>query len=133
VRVHLSSIVFSLNVNHGLVDETNDLSVGRSPHELDTLESITGDETSATARLGTPCHHLAFSAANVGFRLVRSPETEVIDAVDEGGLAQGLLVLSSGVAQVVTVLETTDETLVGVDLVGLFKGYIYKCLVPEVI
>jgi hypothetical protein len=85
--VHLTSEVTGKNINLSLVDETDDLDVVRSLHELKASESAGWDETGALARLGTPSNHLSFVAANIhaGFR--GTPETEVIKGVDEGSLA----------------------------------------------
>jgi hypothetical protein len=124
VGVHFASKVVRLNINLALVNETDDLGIGRGPHELNTLKGITRDQTSATTGLGAPCNHLAFSVGDDRIRLARCPKTEVIDAVDEGSLAEGLLVLGGGVTNVVAMLETTDETLISVDHIRLPKSFI---------
>jgi len=122
VRVHLSSIVVALDVNLGLVNETNNLGVGRGPDELNTLKSIAGDETSATAGLGAPCNHLSLGVSNDRVDIGRSPEAEVINTVDKRGLAVRLLVFGSGVAPVIAVLEATNQTLVSINLVRNLVG-----------
>jgi len=43
-------------------------------------------------------------------------------SIEIRGLAEGLLVFGGGIADVVTDLSTTDETLVRVYLVGLWNG-----------
>ena len=59
--VELASKVSSLNVDLGLVNETDDLDVVRRAHELNTLQGTLWDDTGATARLCTPGHLLALS------------------------------------------------------------------------
>jgi len=77
VRVQLSSIVIRLEVNEGLIDETDDLDVVWGLHELNTLESASGDKTRAMARFGTPGDCLMFSLTDGGGAIRRGPETEV--------------------------------------------------------
>ena len=70
------------------------------------------------ALLGAPGDLLALGVTDNGVGLRGSPDTPVVEVVDEGGLAEGLGALSGRVAQVVTELGTT-EAVVGVDLEGL--------------
>jgi len=58
--VKLSSGVIGLEVDEGLVDETNDLEIVRSPHELDTLKGGLGNQTSTMTGLGAPGDFFSF-------------------------------------------------------------------------
>lgn len=77
MRVHLPSPVIGLEVGLCLVNKTDDLDVVWSPHELDTLESATGDETSAMTRLGAPRDGLVLGLTNGGRAIRRTPDTEI--------------------------------------------------------
>lgn len=79
VGVELSSCVIGLQVDLGLVNETNDLHVIGCPHELHTLKSPSGNGTSTTARLCAPGDLLAFGIRNKGIRFGWSPKTEVCE------------------------------------------------------
>lgn len=118
VRVELSSVVISSHVDLDLVEVTSDLDVSAGLQELDTLESTLGDETSAVAGLGAPGNLLLLRVTNGGVGQRRSPKTEIVDVVDHGSLAHGILVFGGGVADVVADLRTTDGCGVVVNLVG---------------
>jgi len=123
VGVHLSSPVTLQNVDLGLVDEADSLNVGRSPDPLDTGESAFRDQASAVARLGAVGDHDTLDVTDFLAVLRGTPNAEVIQAVEVSSLAERILVLGGGVANVVTVLGTTDEVGVGINLVGkVFKG-----------
>lgn len=77
MRVHLPSPIIRLEVRLCLVDETDDLGVVRSLHELDALESTTGDKARAMARLGTPCDGLMLCFTNGCGASRRGPNTEI--------------------------------------------------------
>ena len=77
MRIHLPSCVIGLEVCLGLVDKTNDLDVVRGPHELDALESASGDKTGATTRLGTPRDRFMLSLTNGGRASRRRPNAKV--------------------------------------------------------
>jgi len=117
VRVEFSSKVIGLDVDEGLVNETDDLDVVWGLHKLNTLEGTSGDETRAMTRLGTPGNFLMFRLTDSGGAVWRSPDAEVIDRVKYGSLAEGLLVFGRRVTPVVTGLCATN-TSVWVSLVG---------------
>lgn len=131
VRVHLTSPVTGTDVDLGLVNETDDLDVGTSLHELDTLEGIARDQAGATPGLGTPSNHLAFVVGDDGVGVRRSPEAEVINRVDDGRLAAGRLAFRGRVASVVTVLDTADEANVSVGLVRKAVGVVREAELGE--
>jgi len=64
VGIHLAAIVARLDVDLRLVDEAYNLDVRLGARELNTFESARWDETSASARLGTPSYHLAFDISD---------------------------------------------------------------------
>lgn len=120
VGVELSSTVVGLEVDLGLVNETNDLEVAGGLHELNTGDGTSGDDTGTTALLGAPGDLLTLGVTNGGAGLGGSPNTPVVEVVDEGSLAEGVDALGGGVAKVVTLLGPTD-TIVGIRLVGLWS------------
>jgi len=75
--VHLPSKVIGREVGQCLVNEADDLDVVWGPHELHTLESASGDKTSAVARLGTPGDGLMFSLTDGGGAIRWCPNTEI--------------------------------------------------------
>jgi hypothetical protein len=77
VRVELSPGVVLLEVDLGLVNETDDLHVVRGLHELDTLESAGGDETSTATGLGAPRDFLVLSLTDGSRTVGGCPEAEV--------------------------------------------------------
>jgi len=109
VGIHLTSPVIPLQVDLGLVNEANDLGVVGCAHVLNALESIVGDETSAVTRLGAPSDHFPLSVGDSRVGCGWGPKAEIINGVEEGCLAVGLLVLGGGVANVVAKLGATDE------------------------
>lgn len=117
VGVEFSSRVISLDVDELLLDEASDLNVVGGLHELDTSEGTVWDTTSAITGLCAPGNALTLNVTDEGIGFRWAPEAEVIDAVNDGGLAERLLVLGSAVADVVTPLTTTF-TVVGISLVG---------------
>lgn len=64
MRIHLATIVSYLDIDLRLVDESDDLNVGGSFHELYALECTCGDETGPVARFGAPCDHLALCVSD---------------------------------------------------------------------
>jgi hypothetical protein len=107
VGVQLSSGVVGLDVDVLLLDEASDLNVVGRLHELNAGDGTLGDDTGTIAWLRAPSNALTLGVADERILLGRAPEAEVIDAVDDGSLAQRGWSLSSGVAQVVTELGTT--------------------------
>jgi len=97
-----------------LLNETGDLDVVGGLHELNTSQSTLGDDTGAVVGLGAPGDglvewerrdkrvvfhvggwvdvetNLAFDDTNLGVGLGWAPEAEVIDAVNDGSLAEGI-------------------------------------------
>jgi hypothetical protein len=51
VGVQFTTEIVGLKVDHGLVNETDDLAVSRSNHILNTLKSAGGEKTSAVTGL----------------------------------------------------------------------------------
>jgi hypothetical protein len=77
VGIHLATIVSRLNVDLRLVDESDDLNVGGSFHELYALECTSGDETGSSAGFGAPCDHLAFCVSDDRVRISGSPQAKI--------------------------------------------------------
>ncbi len=116
--VKLSSTVIGLEVDLGLVDETNDLEVAGGLHELNTGDGTTRDDAGTASLLGAPSNLLALGVTDGGVRLGGCPDTPVVEVVEECGLAHGVGALRGGIAKVVTLLGSTD-TIIGIRLVGL--------------
>jgi len=114
--VHLTSVITIDHVDLGLVDKADDLDVVGGLHELNTLQCAFGNETGAVTWLGAPGDHFTFDVADFVTRFGRCPEAEVFKAVEPRSLAEGFLVFSGAIADVVSLLETTDEVGVGIDL-----------------
>jgi hypothetical protein len=79
--IEFTSVVVSLQVDLSLINETNNLNVVRSLHELDTLESSRREDTGAIAGLGAPSNLKLLSLSNGGWSTRRSPKTEVCKLV----------------------------------------------------
>lgn len=79
MRIEFSTGIVLLKIDQSLVDITDDLYVVRSLHELDTSQSIWGNDSGTAARFGTPGDFFALCIGydRVGFR--RCPEAEVYD------------------------------------------------------
>ena len=75
--IHLASPVVRLDVQLCLVNKPDDLDVVGGPHELNTLESATWDNTSSMTRLGTPRDGLTFGRTDGGGTIRRTPDTEI--------------------------------------------------------
>jgi hypothetical protein len=118
VGVHLSSPVTLENVDLGLVDEADSLDVGLGLDPLNTGQGVGGNETRAVSGLGAPSDHDTLDVTDFLAVVRGTPDTEVIDTVKVGSLAVGGLGEGGFVANVETVLDTTDEVGVGVNLVG---------------
>jgi hypothetical protein len=116
VGIELSSGITSGNVDEGLVDVASDLNVVGCLQELDTSESALGDDTSTVAWLRAPCDTLTLDVTDEGVWLGGTPEAEVINAVDNGGLAQRGGTFGGAVADVVAGLGTTF-TISGICLI----------------
>jgi hypothetical protein len=123
--VELSSIVIGLEVNESLINEADNLDVVWGPHKLDTLEGSSGDEATAMTGLSAPGNFLMLRLANGGGTVRGSPETEVIDRVHDGSLAEGLLVLGRRVTPVETRLRATDT--------NVWVGLVWKVVVVEML
>lgn len=77
MRVHLTSIITSKDVDLGLIDEADDLDVIGSLGVLNTLEGTSGDETSSVTGLGAPSDHDTFDVANFPTHLGGTPQAKV--------------------------------------------------------
>ena len=120
VGVELSSTVIGLEVDLGLVNETNDLEVAGGLHELNTGDGASGNDAGTAALLGAPSDFLTLGVTDGRVGLGGCPNTPVVEVVDEGGLAEGVDALGGGIAKVVALLGTTD-TVIGIGLVRLYK------------
>lgn len=117
VGIHLTSGVVRLDVDQGLVDMPSDLDIVGGLHELNAGEGASGDDTGATTGLSAPGDGLALGVADDGVGLGSTPQAKVVDGVDHGRLALGLLVFSGGTTLVETELRATFASA-GVSLVG---------------
>jgi hypothetical protein len=116
VGIEFTTKIVRLDVDQGLIDETNNLDVIRSPHELHTLEGTSGDNTSSEFGVGAPCDFLSLSVSNQRVWLWGSPETEVVKRVEERRLAERFGARGGRVTLVVTELSSTKK-VVGISLV----------------
>jgi len=73
VWVHLTTKVARVEVNLGLVDETDNLEVGGGFDELNALESVGGDEAGPPTGFGTPSNHFSFLISDEFIWIGRSP------------------------------------------------------------
>jgi len=117
VRVELSSRVGGVEVDELLVDEASDLDIVGGLHELQTGDGTLGDDTSTIAGLCAPGNVFTFGVTDERVWLRGTPEAEIINAVDDGGLAQRSWSFGGAVAQVVSSLGTTF-TVSSICLVG---------------
>jgi len=97
-----------------LINEADDLNVVGCFEELDTLECAVWDETGTVPGFGAPRDHFTLNLTDGHVGLGRGPEAEVVWAIEEGCLAEGILVFGGAVADVVAQLCASDEPLVGV-------------------
>jgi len=125
MRVKLSSEVIRGEVNEGLVDETDNLDVVGGLHELNTLKSARGDETTTVTRLGAPGDFLLFRVSNGCWTGGRCPEAEIVNRIDDGSLAERFLVLRRRITPIETELRAAN-TVVGV-------GLVWKVVVVEML
>lgn len=77
VGVEFSSKVVGGKVDVGLVDETDDLDVVGGPHELNTLEGASRDETRSVTGLGAPGDFLLLRLTDSGGTGGRCPKAEI--------------------------------------------------------
>jgi hypothetical protein len=117
VGVEFPSGIIGSDVDELLLDEASDLDVVRGLHELETSDGTLGDDTGTITGLCAPGDAFAFGVADEGTRFGGAPEAEVINAVDDSGLAQRGWAFGSAVAQVVSSLGTTF-TSAGICLIG---------------
>lgn len=111
VGVKFPSSVGGIQVDQGLVDQSGDLDVIRGLDELYGGKRAFGDNAGTVARLGAPCNHYTLIICNQAVRFRRTPEAEIIDAIDKCRLAERLLVFGGRVADVVTTLGTPRATV----------------------
>ena len=119
--IKLSSAIVGSHVDLGLVNKANDLEIVRGLHELKTGDGTCGDDTSTTALLGAPSDLFALGVADGGIGDGRRPNAPIVSMVDEGSLTEGIGAFSGRIAEVVTLLSTTDA-IVGICLVRLEKA-----------
>ena len=77
VRVEFTPIVFGLDVDQALVNESDDLDVVRGLRVLNTLKGTRGDNAGTMAGLGAPCHLFPLGVSDEGVFLRGSPQAEV--------------------------------------------------------
>jgi hypothetical protein len=77
VGVEFSSGVISLDVDEVLLDETGDLDVVGSLHELETSDGTSRDDTSTMAGLGAPGNALTLNVTDEGIGFWGTPKAEV--------------------------------------------------------
>ena len=75
--VHFSSPVTLLDVDEGLVEETDGLNIVGGLDPLEPSESTLRNETSTVTRLGAPCNHLALNVADDATRVLGAPNAPV--------------------------------------------------------
>jgi len=102
VGIHLASSILRVKVDVDLIDESGDLNVGRGLEELDASESSSWHHARPMAGLAAPGNgsSLGVTDSRVGNR--GSPHTEIINAVDEGGLTLRVGAFSRAVANIIT-------------------------------
>ena len=71
--VHLATKIARVQINLGLVNEADDLDIGRCFRELDALKSTGRDEAGASAWFGAPCNHFSFFIRDELVRVGGSP------------------------------------------------------------
>lgn len=118
VGVEFTSRVVSSEINVLLGDVASDLDVVGGLDELDTSQGTSGDDTGTIVWLGAPGNGFTLSVTNSAVGSWGTPEAEVVNRVDDGGLAHRGGTNGGAVAQIVTLLGST-LTIVGVCLVGL--------------
>lgn len=89
-------------------------------HKLHPNERIGRDDPRAMSRFGTPGDEFALCISDTLVRLGGTPDAKVVKGIDDGGLAEGVLVFSGRVATVVARLDTTG-TVRRVNLFGLIE------------
>lgn len=123
VRVELTALVASLDVNLGEITSTGDLDERGSLEEVSAMDGAIRDQTGAVTGLHTVGDHDCFQVTNsVGaIGLGRTPETEVLDRVDKDVLTLGL-----GVGGAVTLLAVivAGLTALGVGFGGHVSGVV---------
>jgi hypothetical protein len=85
VRVEFPSIIFGVEVDQDLVDETGKLDIFGGNEHLDTSKGTRRDEAGAVV-LSTPGNLVGLGVTNGGVWLRRSPDAEIINVVDNGCL-----------------------------------------------
>jgi len=113
VRVKLSSFVTTGDVNLGEVTSTGDLDKGRGLEEVSAVDGAVGDETGTVTRLHTVSDHdrLVVTDSGSGLGVRGTPETEVLDRVEEDVLALGL-----GVGSTVSLLTVVVAGLTALSI-----------------
>lgn len=86
VGVKLASGITSRQTKGGLIYETRELNVSGRLDELNSGESSGGDKASTMAFFGAICYDLSFDVANHAVWCRRTPQTEIINRVNEHGL-----------------------------------------------
>jgi len=101
VGVQLASTIIGLHANIGLVDGADNLDVPRCLQDLNTSEGSGGHDTGAMPSFCAPGDGLTLGVGDSGVGSWRRPKTEIIDRVQEAGLAKGGLGFGGAVANVV--------------------------------
>jgi len=127
MRIQFTSIVTVFNVDPALIEVTDKLDIILGLYPLKTCHCAFGYQAGTVSGFGAPCNHFSFSVGNRCITLRRTPNTKVIDGVEEESLAKRLLVFGCRVALVITDLAPTDEIGLGISLVretaGISKSF----------
>jgi len=117
VRVHLTSVIISENVQSLLNDEALELGVGRSPDPLTTLNGALGNQARTVPLFRAPGDEKSFDVSDSVLLLARCPETEVGEIIEVESLAVGGLAVRSTRAVVVPNLGSANQ-IIRVDFFG---------------
>jgi len=116
VGIELSSLVGGVLIDVSLVDQTSHLDVCGGDKELDGGDGSGGHYARAMRGQGAPRDGGRLSVTNFRVGGGRAPQAEVLNGVDDRGLALRLLVLRRRIANIVSGLGTTAGGI-GVDLI----------------
>lgn len=91
VRVELSTVVFTLDVEAGEIADASNLEEVGCLEELNTLNGSVGDQTSSVAGFETVRDNGLFIGSDLRVGVDGSPQAEVVGVVDKDVLAERLL------------------------------------------
>jgi len=119
VGVEFASVIRGVHANTLLIESSGELDVGRCLHELNALEGAGRHDTGSVTWLAAVSDYFTLDVANLRTGDGGTPETKVINAVDEGSLAKRIGTFGRAVANVVPSLRSTTTRCrwEGIDLV----------------